>query len=98
MYKVQTLKISFYEGDSFTQWIAENVDYKTATIDGKQTFHGMGIISATTGQFGVERVGTPHTMPETNEGRTCYKKQRSTCSTVYQLSSPWYTWNYFKTT
>ena len=30
-----------HEGDSFTQWKADSVDHNIATIDGKQTFHGM---------------------------------------------------------
>lgn len=33
---------------SFTQWVADNVDHNIATLDGKGTFHGMGIISAST--------------------------------------------------
>ena len=33
------------EDDRFTQWVADNVDHNTATLDGKGTFHGMGIIS-----------------------------------------------------
>ena len=44
-----------HSGSSFTQWIADNVDHNLATIDGKQTFHGMGIICATTGQFGYKK-------------------------------------------
>jgi hypothetical protein len=30
----------------FTQWIGDNVDHNVCTIDGKNTFHGMGIISS----------------------------------------------------
>jgi len=30
----------------FTQWIADNVDHNVCTIDGNNTFHGMGIISS----------------------------------------------------
>ena len=33
---------------AFTQWVADNVDHNIRTIDGYNTFHGMGIISATT--------------------------------------------------
>ena len=33
---------------SFTQWVADNVDHNIATIDGHNTFHGMGIIAVTT--------------------------------------------------
>ena len=31
---------------SFTQWAADNVDHSVCTLDGKDTFHGMGIIAA----------------------------------------------------
>ena len=30
----------------FTQWVADNVDHNLNTLDGKGTFHGMGIISS----------------------------------------------------
>ena len=33
----------------FAQWVADNVDHNTATLDGKNTFHGMGIIAASIG-------------------------------------------------
>ena len=29
----------------FTQWVGENIDHNLAMLDGKSTFHGMGIIS-----------------------------------------------------
>ena len=31
----------------FTQWVADNADHNMAKIDGKATFHGMGMIAAT---------------------------------------------------
>ena len=31
--------------DGFTQFVADNVDHNTDTLDGKGTFHGMGIIA-----------------------------------------------------
>ena len=34
--------------ESFTQWVADNVDHNVATLDGFGTFHGMGMISLTT--------------------------------------------------
>lgn len=34
----------------FTQWVSDNVDHNIATIDGKGTFHGMGIISCSVGK------------------------------------------------
>ena len=33
---------------SFVQWMADNVDHNVRTIDGKNTFHGMGIIASVT--------------------------------------------------
>lgn len=33
---------------SFVQWSADNVDHNTVTIDGENTFHGMGIIAVAT--------------------------------------------------
>ena len=33
----------------FAQWVADNVDQNTTTLDGKNTFHGMEIIGASTG-------------------------------------------------
>ena len=33
---------------SFGQWSADNVDHNTRTLDGKNTFHGMGIIASIT--------------------------------------------------
>ena len=32
----------------FTQWVADNVDHNIATLTGKGTFHGMGVISCST--------------------------------------------------
>ncbi len=29
----------------FTQWVADNVDHNVATLDGRDTFHGMGMIA-----------------------------------------------------
>ena len=34
-------------GVSFAQWSADNVDHNSVTLDGKNTFHGMGIIVST---------------------------------------------------
>ena len=34
----------------FAQWIADNVDHNINTIDGHNTFHGMGIIMCTSGK------------------------------------------------
>jgi len=32
---------------NFTQFVADNIDQNVRTLDGNNTFHGMGIISAT---------------------------------------------------
>lgn len=36
---------------SFTQWVGDNADQNTQTLDGLGTFYGMGIIAATTTIF-----------------------------------------------
>ena len=57
--EVKLLKQSVLEGDSdsslqqyfpgsFVQWIADNVDHNIVTLDGKGTFHGMGIVASST--------------------------------------------------
>ena len=38
---------SLSSANSFTQFIADNVNHNIATLDGRGTFHGMGIIAAT---------------------------------------------------
>ena len=42
----------------FAQWVADNVDHNTATLDGKNTLHGMGIIAASigNGSFSCKRI------------------------------------------
>jgi hypothetical protein len=30
---------------SFTQWVGDNVDHNVASIDGRGSFHGMGLIA-----------------------------------------------------
>lgn len=34
------------EANSFVQYVAENADHNLCTLDGRGTFHGMGIIAA----------------------------------------------------
>lgn len=34
--------------DSFVQYVADNADHNLCTLDGKSTFHGMGIIATIT--------------------------------------------------
>ena len=54
---------------NFTQWVADNVDHNICTLDGKNTFHGMGIIAVGTkkqgeiseDQVGIKRLNSPLT-------------------------------------
>ena len=34
--------------DSVTQWVVDNVDHNICALDGKNTFHGMGVIAVST--------------------------------------------------
>jgi len=34
------------EANSFVQYVADNADHNLCTLDGRGTFHGMGIIAA----------------------------------------------------
>ena len=85
---VEDFILGSHEGDSFTQWIADNVDHNTATIDGKQTFHRMGIVSATTGQFGVERVGLRHLIPRQKLIKAEHVIRNKGARIVQYISSP----------
>ena len=44
----QGTDISGYKSDQFIQYVADNVDHNTRTLDGTGTFHGMGIIATIT--------------------------------------------------
>lgn len=44
--------LSEYFPGTFTQWVADNVDHNIATLDGQNTFHGMGIIAVSTPKNG----------------------------------------------
>jgi hypothetical protein len=44
----QSTDIPGYTPGQFIQYVADNVDHNTRTLDGKGTFHGMGIIATTT--------------------------------------------------
>ena len=39
--------------NEFKQWVADNVDHNTATLTGKGTLHGVGIICAEKKQAGL---------------------------------------------
>ena len=53
-------------GDSFIQFVADNVDHNVETLDGTGTFHGMGIISVTTPAV-VHDTRVPRNSPTLNE-------------------------------
>ena len=53
---VEDIILDSDSASNFTQWVGDNVDHNISTLDGKNTFHGMGIISATTGRFGLEKI------------------------------------------
>ncbi len=40
--------LSEYKSGTFTQWVADNVDRNTITLDSQGTFHDMGIIAIST--------------------------------------------------
>ena len=44
----QNTDIPSLDNDVVLQYVADNVDHNTSTLDGKNTFHGMGIIATTT--------------------------------------------------
>lgn len=44
----QRTDIPGYSDGRFIQYVADNVDHNIRTIDGHNTFHGMGIIAAVT--------------------------------------------------
>ena len=50
-----SLKAMSLQKPEFTQWIGDNVDHNVSTLDGKNTFHGMGIIAAS-----INSVLCPH--------------------------------------
>jgi len=52
---------------SFAQWVADNVDHDVCTLDGKNTFHGMGIIAA--GIVNSENIDKQQRIKRTRHGR-----------------------------
>ena len=39
--------------ENFTTFVADNVDHNIATLDGRGTFHGMGVMAAMTNKNGT---------------------------------------------
>ena len=44
---------------TFTQFVGDNVDHNICTLDGKRTFHGMGILAASTYKDGIQTQTLP---------------------------------------
>ena len=53
--KADTEPLATLPNNSFVQWSADNVDHNLATLDGKGTFHGMGIIASVTPSGSIEQ-------------------------------------------
>lgn len=53
-------------GASFTQFVADNTDHNVRTLDGNNTFHGMGIIAATPVQNGTSPLTGGHILSKTD--------------------------------
>ena len=51
----QGVDIPEYKEDCFIQYIADNVDHNTRTLDGHGTFHGMGMVVTITPNTKVSR-------------------------------------------
>lgn len=54
--------LSEYIPGTFTQWIADNVDHNIASLDGQGSFHGMGIIAASSSKDGTPLRIRPRTI------------------------------------
>lgn len=52
---LENLLTEYFPG-TFTQWVADNVDHNVATLDGQNTFHGMGIIAVSTPKNGKQLI------------------------------------------
>ena len=44
---------SSFPSGTFIQYVADNVDHNLCTFDGRGTFHGMGIVQASTNRNGI---------------------------------------------
>ncbi|CAC5406040.1 unnamed protein product [Mytilus coruscus] len=55
--EIQKFDIPNFVAESFLQYVADNVDHNSGTLDGNNTFHGMGIMAAVTpGSFGTKPI------------------------------------------
>ena len=55
----QTLLEESKEKAHFFQYVGDNVNYDIATIDGLNTFHGMGLIEVSTPEFPATELSVP---------------------------------------
>ena len=69
-----------YFPGTFTQWVADNVDHNVATLDGRGTFHGMGIIAVSTPSDGVKIVPNSRVVPR--------QKRKKVNEVVYSKGVP----------
>ena len=51
---------------SFVQWSADNVDHNSITLDGKNTFHGMGIVASVTPSLSSQKIPIPKSRDSVN--------------------------------
>ncbi|CAG2196498.1 unnamed protein product [Mytilus edulis] len=68
------------ENQSFVQYIADNVDHNIRSLDGFGTFHGMGIIAAST-----PGIKTARSVPRANPTTVLEGNDDSSKRTYYQL-------------
>ena len=53
-------EVIFHPGTTYLQYVGDNTDHDTATIDGKNTHHGLGSISIANGKFSnFDTIRTP---------------------------------------
>ena len=53
--------------ESFAQFVADNADHNLCTLDGRNTFHGVGIIAAVTRSSKIVKKIIPRNKPITSE-------------------------------
>ena len=57
--------IENYQKDMFIQYVGDNVDHNLRTLDGHNTFHGMGMVACVTpGHFGNKQITRKHVTME----------------------------------
>lgn len=64
---VNKTDIDCLSSESFVQFVADNADHNLCTLDGKNTFHGMGIIAAVTRPSTITRKIVPRSKEITSK-------------------------------